>query len=210
MQNKEKAYQVAGRLARTALGQVDPVVVSYKSDTRYVADPRGGGVFGVRFWGRDYEVTSPEGVVRESETGEGPSLAVELLLLHYLITSDGVLMADRWVAFRELPDALTYDSAFQGRTSIPLARVYGRDLEGFVAAAQALRGERLGFGDASFMFQLLPRVRIGIVLHLADDEFPAAVTVLFDAATGHYLPTEDVAVLGGMFCGALAKQNGRT
>jgi len=63
----------------------------------------------------------------------------------------------------------------------------------------------LSFGDASFMFALLPRVRMAIVLHLGDDEFPPAVTVLFDAATGHYLPTEDLAVLGGIVCGALRK-----
>ncbi|MCG2770237.1 MAG: DUF3786 domain-containing protein [Chloroflexota bacterium] len=208
MQEKEKSHQVAGRLARTALRGLDPVVTAYKSDTCYVRDPKGGGNFEVRFWGRDYQISYPDGDVRELGTEKTPNLAVQLLLLHYLTKADGTLLADHWVAFRELPDALVYDAALQGRTSLPLARAYGCDLEGFIAAARALGGDRLSFGDASFMFQILPRVRMAIVLHLADDEFPAAVTVLFDAVTGHYLPTEDLAVLGGMFCGALVKHKG--
>ena len=65
--------------------------------------------------------------------------------------------------------------------------------------------ERLSFGDASFSFRLLPRVWLAVVLHLADDEFPASANVLFDAAVSHYLPTEDLAVLGGILTGRLIK-----
>jgi hypothetical protein len=205
MQNKEKAREVAGRVAREALRRADPVRISYLSGARYTPDEADTGIFEVRFWGREYEVSYPEGAVRELGNGDEPGFAVQLLLLHYLTTADGRPLADHWVAFRELPDALAYDSAFQGRTSLPLIRAFGHDREGFVAAAQALGGEPLSFGDAAFMFRLLPCVRMAIVLHLGDDEFPPAVTVLFDAATGHYLPTEDVAVLGGMVCGTLQK-----
>jgi hypothetical protein len=208
MQNKEKAREVAGRVARNALRQADPVRIAYLSGARYVPDEANTGIFEVRFWGRDYGVSYPEGAVRELGNGEEPGFAVQLLLLHYLTTADGRPLADQWVAFRELPDALAYDSAFQGRTSLPLIQKFGYDREGFEAAARTLGGEPLSFGDASYMFQLLPCVRMAIVLHLGDDEFPPAVTVLFDAATGHYLPTEDVAVLAGMVCGALRKHQG--
>ena len=206
MENKEKAREVAGRVARNALRQADPIQIAYLSGARYIPGEANTGMFEVRFWGRDYEVSYPEGTVRAVGDGEEPGFAVQLLLLHYLTKADGRPLADHWVAFRELPDALAYDSAFHGRTSLPLIQKFGHDREGFVAAAQALGGEPLSFGDASFMFQLLPCVRMAIVLHLGDDEFPPAVTVLFDAATGHYLPTEDVAVLGGMVCGTLRKQ----
>ena len=205
MLNREKGIKAAIRLARARLSRLDPLETSYRSDTRYVPDPEGGGKLEFQFWGREYEVILPEGAVREVGGDEEPDLAVQLLLLHYLTMADGVLLADHWVAFRELPDALAYDAAFQGRTSQRLVRTFGSDLDRFVAAARAHGGEPLSFGDASFMFRILPRVRMAIVLHLADEEFPAAATVLFDAATGHYLPTEDLAVLGGMVCGALVK-----
>jgi hypothetical protein len=52
---------------------------------------------------------------------------------------------------------------------------------------------------------VLPRVWLAVVLHLADEEFPASANVLFDASASHYLPTEDLAVLGGMLTGRLIK-----
>jgi hypothetical protein len=86
-----------------------------------------------------------------------------------------------------------------------LAHAFGADLPAFEAAAQALGGEHLSFGDASFSFRLLPRVWLATVLNLADDEFPATANVLFDASASHYLPTEDLAVLGGILAGRLVK-----
>jgi len=68
-------------------------------------------------------------------------------------------------------------------------------------------GERLTFGDASYMFRLLPRLRMAVILHYGDDEFPPTVKVLFDAAAGHYLPTEDLSVLGGILASRLIKAN---
>jgi hypothetical protein len=66
-------------------------------------------------------------------------------------------------------------------------------------------GERLSYGDSSFLFRALPRVWLAVVLNLADDEFPADASVLFDSAAEHYLPTEDLAVLAGMLAGRLIK-----
>jgi hypothetical protein len=68
-----------------------------------------------------------------------------------------------------------------------------------------LKGESLSFGDASFLFRMLPRLWLAVVLYLADDEFPANANVLFDAAASHYLPTEDLAVLGGLLAGRLIR-----
>ena len=37
---------------------------------------------------------------------------------------------------------------------------------------------------------------MSIILYRGDDEFPAKANILFDDAAEHYLPTEDLAVLG--------------
>ena len=55
------------------------------------------------------------------------------------------------------------------------------------------------------MFRVLPRVRVAAILHLGDDEFPAEASLLFDASVRHYLPIEDVAVLGGLVAGELIR-----
>ena len=128
-----------------------------------------------------------------------------MLLLHYLATADAAPASGEWVAFRYLPDGRVYEAAFERRAPRELARVFGQDKEGFVKAAQSLGGQALRFGDASFAFRPLPRLHLACVLWLADEEMPASAQVLFDSSAGHYLPTEDLAAIGGMLGGQLLK-----
>lgn len=156
------------------------------------------GWFEVPFFGTQYRVDWPDAGMSVRDSTERVPIAVRLLLAHYLTTADGTPMASRWITFRQVPGGLGYWSAFQGRSSKRLAQRFGSDLESFVRAAEALRGERLTFGDASFMFRVLPRLWMAVVLHVADEEFGPDVNLLLDGSADHYLPTEDLAVLGGM------------
>jgi hypothetical protein len=204
----EETYQPALEKAIRNLQSLDPWLVALRSDTKYTRLTETSGQIEVRFWGKDYIVRYPEISVEEVETGQEPPIAIRILILHYLINADGTRLADAWLSFRELPDGRIYDAAFRRRANLPLAQAFGNDLDGFVAAAKALGGERLTYGDASFLFAMLPRIRLAVVLYRADEEFSAAANVLFDAAAGHYLPTEDLAVLGGMLAGRLIKAGG--
>jgi len=201
----EETYGPALDKAVRELRSLDPWLVALRSFTKYTRLTDTSGQIEVRFWGKDYLVRYPDISVEELETGQEPPIAIKILILHYLINADGVPLADAWVSFRELPDGHVYDAAFRQRANLRLARAFGNDLDGFVTAARTLGGERLSYGDASFLFPMFPRLRLAVVLYLADDEFPASANVLFDAAAGHYLPTEDLAVLGGMLAGRLIK-----
>lgn len=201
----EETYQPALEKAVRDLQSLDPWLVALRSDTKYTRLTETSGQIEVRFWGKDYIVRYPEISVEEAATGQEPPIAIKILILHYLINADGTRLADAWVSFRELPDGHVYDAAFRKRANLRLAQAFGNDLDSFVAAAKALGGERLTYGDASFMFVMFPRIRLAVVLYLADEEFPASANVLFDAVAGHYLPTEDLAVLGGMLAGWLIK-----
>ncbi len=163
------------------------------------------GRFQVPFFGTMYHVHWPKGTIQRLADQEEVDIATQILNLHYLLTADGTPLAAEWVAFRTVPGGLGYDAAFQGRANLRLAHAFGVDKPAFESAARALGGERLSFGDSSFLFRLFPRVWLAVVLYLADDEFPASANVLFDAAVSHYLPTEDLAVLGGMLAGRLIK-----
>jgi hypothetical protein len=167
------------------------------------------GVFQVPYFGRLHDVRWPAATVSRVSDGADVDIATRILLLHYLLTADGTPLAADWIAFRSLPGGLGYDAAFQGRANRRLARAFGKSLTPFEAAARSEGGERLTFGDASFSFRALPRVWLAVVLHLADEEFPASANVLFDASASHYLPTEDLAVLGGILAGRLIKSGSR-
>ncbi len=204
----EEIYGPALDKAVRNLQSLDPWLVALRSDTRYTRLTDASGQIEVRFWGKDYIVRYPEISVREVERGQEPPIATRILILHYLINADGTPLADAWISFRELPGGRVYDAAFRRRANLRLAQAFGSDSDGFVAAAEALGGTRLAYGDASFLFPIFPRLRLAAILYLADEEFPASANVLFDAAASHYLPTEDLAVLGGMLAGRLIKAGG--
>ncbi|OQB28128.1 MAG: hypothetical protein BWY10_00798 [Chloroflexi bacterium ADurb.Bin180] len=192
---REDTYQDALQRARGDLRRLDPFRAAYLAGCSYTAQPQGR--FDLTFFGSEYAIAFPDAQVRTASASE-PDVSTQILLLHYLIHADGTPPADHWISFRELPDGRIYDAAFQGRSPVRVARVLGHDLDGFVSACRALKGEAIRFGDAAYRFQILPRVAMAVILHLGDDEFPATGNVVFDGAAGHYLPTEDYAVLGGM------------
>jgi len=200
---REKGFLEALHKAYENLKKLDPYITSYKAACDFASDEEGGR-FLIRFFGDEYVVRFPE-ISVHTDDGREPDMATRLIILHYLIHADGSPPGDQWIAFRELPGGRVYDSAFQGRSSLRLVRTFGMDEKGFTAAAEALGGDRLTFGDASFRFRLLPRVSMAVILHVGDEEFGPNVTALFDAAAGHYLPIEDLAVLGGMLASKLIK-----
>jgi hypothetical protein len=199
----EKGYQSALRQARAALQKLDPYKTAYTAGCDFLASEEGGQI-AIPFFGEPYVISFPDLAVR-SASGQDPDTATRLILLHYLLHADGSPPADHWIAFRELRDGMVYDPAFQKRSSLRLVQGYGHDAKGFQAAAESLGGEQLTFGDASYKFRLLPRVRMAVILYEGNEEFGPRVNVLFDAAAGHYLPIEDLAVLGGMLASKLIK-----
>lgn len=201
----EETYGPAIDKARQAFPELDPHLAEARAAVSYEPLAPGTGRFLVPFMNTLYHANWPEGTVQRAADGQQADIPTRILVLHYLLTADGSPTVDRWIAFRNLPGGMGYDAAFQGRANLRLARAFGTDRAAFERAAQALSGERLSFGDASFMFRIFPRVWLGVVLYLADDEFPANANVLFDASAGHYLPTEDLAVLGGLLAGRLIK-----
>ena len=204
----EETYQAALEKAKVDFSRLDPVEVAARAEAIYTATDGDAGYIQIAFFGTHYHVQWPSGLALRTSDQKEPDVATRLLLLHYLVTADGTPMASKWIAFRDLPGGLGYDAAFQRRGSVPLVQAFGTAGDGqtsFEVAARVLGGERLRFGDAAFCFRLLPRVWLAVVLYVADEEFPASANVLFDGAAEHYLATEDLAVLGGMLAGRLAK-----
>ena len=144
-------------------------------------------------------------------SGKPGHVTVAIVLMHYLLTADGIPPAEHWLAFRQLPDGLFYAQAFASHAEGLLAERFGSDVAGFCRAAAALGGSMLDAApgglappDAFFRFQALPRLAVAVQLWAGDDEFPGQVRVLFDAHAGHYLPTEDLSGIGDWLAHKLA------
>jgi hypothetical protein len=209
-----RRFQIALDRARQEWAEADPAMSAAFGGCSLQAPPNVSSVAGrtpagvlVPYFGTPHWVTHPDGEVTNVSV-DPPRAAhstVAILLLHYLLAADGTSPADRWLAFRELPDGLFYAQAFAGHAEGLLAARFGADLEEFRNAAGALGGRPLDLADAGFRFQALPRIAVAVLAWAGDDEFPGQARILFDASAGHYLPTEDLSGIGDWLAHRLSR-----
>lgn len=188
-------YRAAIRLAREKLAGAPLGRIAVRSG--FEAD--GEGLLRVPFLDRVYRVQYPEFNFRdEADPAREAPLQEQVLLLHYLLAEGPSPALEDWVAYREIPGAGFYFSAFVKRAVDPLKQRFGRDPGAFTAAAGRLGGVPLAIGDAAAEFQLLPHAVVQLVLYSADDEFPAEAAILFQRGIEALLSPEDLAWLAGM------------
>ena len=191
---------------RVELAATDAVVLAARTGTSFTGSNEGGGQFALEYLGQTYHVTYPQFEARDAQTGEEVWPELRFLFLHYFQKAEGTRPADRWIAYRELPDGMFYFHAFQGYTGARLVKAFQNDLARFKKAACLAGGEALSHGDGGFSFRPLPRVPMAVIYWLGDDEFPPNANVLFDASAGHYLSTDGLAVLGRELCSKIIGQ----
>jgi L-fucose isomerase-like protein len=100
------------------------------------------------------------------------------VLFHLVLPAAGAPPADRWLAFRELPDGLFYAQAFAGHAEGLLAQRLGADLSRFRRAAEALGGQPLdlllafqaSFADSSMIVNLARAVDAPLFLWAVPEE----------------------------------------
>ena len=151
------------------------------------------------FLSRTYQVSFPDFEFTDlaDKNAEVP-IQEQVLILHYLRATKSLPPAGEWIAYREIPGASFYFSAFVKRAIDPLKKVFGKNTAGFIAAAEKLGGKRIDIGDAGFEFQMFPKVPVQLIIYEGDDEFEPEANILFDATAGEFLSPEDAAWLAGM------------
>jgi hypothetical protein len=159
----------------------------------------------VEFLRREYVIDQAEWAVKRADDGAAPPSLMQSLILTYLYTSDGTPPIDRWMGFRELPNGLFYAQAFQGYTGAELVRDLIGNVAAFRQVSEKLQGAVLAIGDAGYVFQVLPRLKLAVVMWAGDDEFPSQAQVLFQESAPHYLVTEGLAIVGSLLIGQIVK-----
>ncbi|RPJ71673.1 MAG: DUF3786 domain-containing protein [Desulfobacteraceae bacterium] len=188
-------YRAAIRLAREKLAAAP----FEQTLTRSGFEAAGEGLLRVPFLDRVYRVRHPGfDFLDEADPVRDVPLQEQVLLLHYLLGAGPPAAPGEWVAYREIPGAGFYFSAFVKRAVDPLKNRFGRDPDAFRSAAGRLGGGAVATGDAGFEFRVLPYVSLQLILYAADDEFPAEATILFERQIAGRLSPEDIAWLAGM------------
>lgn len=128
-------------------------------------------------------------------TGAKVGLAWQILALHYLDIRSRPEMGPPQITFADLATARSYAEVYRQRTVGRLCATVGRTAEGLRAGAIALEGRPAPGGDAAFDFDVFPRVRLRLIWHAADEEFPPSATILLPANIEACFCAEDIVVL---------------
>ena len=183
---------IAYRKAQKDLERVSPNVVASMSGAHFEE-----GKFIIPFFHRSFLVHHPEVKVEEAGRDTPPPRWLQIIIMHYLINANGTPVSGTWIAYRHLPGALLFERRFTNSAIQPMLKTFGNDAEGFRRAGIALGGTPMArSGDAAFRFLALPKLPMGCILYLGDEEVPSSINILFDATAPQYLPTEDLSYLG--------------
>jgi hypothetical protein len=113
-----------------------------------------------------------------------------LVLILYLLRAKEIPLAGHQRTEKDLPGGETFFRGPHELSRRPIIKRFGRDPEAFHEAALCLGGQRLDMGDGAFRLQALPRVPLDYILWAEDEEFPARLTIVFDATVSEHLPLD--------------------
>jgi hypothetical protein len=152
-----------------------------------------GDRFSFPAFGEDCTLT-PGGVLLSGEPSWDPrALLVSLYARH--AGADPVQL-EPFKAFKDLPDSMPYSGAFSAnseRILVPVVRAV-RDRQETIL--ERLNGRKVSWtagGDFSFVLHPLPKIALGYIFYLPDEEFPASVTCLFSANSLSFMPLDGLA-----------------
>jgi hypothetical protein len=143
------------------------------------------------------------------EAGRRPSFSDCVVVCRYLIMCPRVEPRQKeWAAFRDFPDAGPLTVFWADTVERPLARRFSGAPDALERACDALGGTAADMDIASDLvrqFSPLPKVPLLLVFNDADDDFPAAASLLFEKRASTYLDAESQAILGHVLSDRLLK-----
>lgn len=146
-------------------------------------------------------------IERFGDDGTKPlSFQFYLVLLTYLLRAQPIGLTGRMVTGSEIKGG---DFFFRGPHALfirPLEQRFGHDAQTFLEVGLRLGGGETDFGDVSFRLWPLPKIPLGYILWLGDEEFPARVVVTFDGSVEQQLPLDVIWALVNQVGGALLRE----
>ncbi|WP_022667601.1 DUF3786 domain-containing protein [Desulfospira joergensenii] len=157
------------------------------------------GSYGVRIWGKTYEVNPSRAGVRVPQ-GNSHGEYMELFLLHYLMKARSIPLSGVWVSEKDIPSGAAF---FRGPHTLPthlIVQVFGSDPDGFAARCETLGGTSLDMADQAYGFEITPRIPVAVLFWQGDEDFGAESRLLFDKTIAQHLPLDIVYALAVQVC----------
>lgn len=202
MTEKKNPYDTAYKLALEEFSALNLDDVSFNSSTLLDEDK-----LTVRLLTNDFLVTQGGKDIKCITENRDAKIAEKIILLHYLITSDGTALSREYITFENLSGANFYYPTYKARTIDILLRIFGNGLKRFGATAEKL-GAKLEASEHKYKatFLILPNVPVNFIYWAGDKEAPASLQILYDGNITHYLPVEDIVVVTELLTHKIIRQ----
>jgi hypothetical protein len=192
MASETSVFEVTFRQYRDQLGRMETAPLAARLGVQVDGDE-----VRVPLLGTLYRV-SPGGVY--DPAGEAPGFDVCVVLLKYLLRCpETAPVARDWVSYRGLKDSGPLTVYFANEVEGAIAAAFSGRAAALAAAGAVLGGRAPDIDaryDLALQFNALPRVPLCLLFNDADDEFPAACSLLFERRAEVYLDPECLAMLG--------------
>ena len=137
---------------------------------------------------------SPDNIMLSDQPETGPKgLIISLYAKH--ITPDPIQIHPL-KAYKDLPGSMPYHGAYRAHSEmilVPRVKKVHDSEEKIIQALEGKKDEELQTGDFSFIVFPLPKIALGYIFYLPDDEFPASVTCLISASANSFMPLDGLA-----------------
>lgn len=127
---------------------------------------------------------------------------LELFTLIYLRNASPHPVAGEMIGLRDLKDSHFFQGPHELDTR-PVIERYGRDPAGFREACLRLKGIPLAGADEGFTLRPFPKIPVHFLLWIADEEFPARLSVLFDRSVETHLQADAIWGIANWTCARL-------
>jgi len=188
---KPFGYNLSLRLANEQLAKIDVERQCRNSGAEFHSSQN---VIELDYINQIYRITVPSGEICAAKSGEEVRIRDKILILHYLITAQGVLLSHNLISYKELPEGAVYYPTFFQRSIKPFVKAFSGEPQRLIPVSEKLGGRRADFGTFSATINAFPMVPITFVLWQGDVEFPPEGNILFDSTISSYLPAEDIIV----------------
>ena len=156
----------------------------------------------VRFLGRSYKICRKNGAVTRLWDGETASYSEALSIFDLLCHEKIGVLSGEFAPVNSLngcAKGAAVGTDFYGRT----AARFDKDPEKFRSACIALGGNPIDMGDIGFRFSVFADLPVILKFYHADEDFPASITLLWDANMLQFVLYETVFYIAGCLLEAI-------
>lgn len=154
--------------------------------------------FIISYFNQYYIVDIHNKVIVNKDSKEQLEIIDSIIILNYLTYSSfHIPVTSKWLSLKDIANggALFYPAFYKSSIS-NITTTFGNSIDDFEDISLELNAKPIKFGDKGFVFDVLPKIKIGIIVWGGDEDMTPSSSVLFESSIQHLLHIETIIGVG--------------